>query len=65
MFLLRLINGVNDSMIFAQGCTSTFIRTPTIIKNQEAGTPLSTFISTPTIQFLRVYILVTVGIFVL
>jgi len=27
-------------MIFVQGCTLTFIRTPTIIKNREAGTPL-------------------------
>ena len=40
MFLLRFIKGVKGGIIFVQGCTPTFIRTPTIIKNREAGTPL-------------------------
>ena len=40
MFFLRLFKGVKDGIIFVQGCTPTFIRTPTIIKNREAGTPL-------------------------
>ena len=34
MFFLRFINGVKDGMIFLQGCTPTFIRTPTIVKNR-------------------------------
>ena len=40
MFFLRFIKGVKDGIIFVQDCAPTFIRTPTIIKNREAGTPL-------------------------
>ena len=40
VFFLRFIKGVKDGIIFVQGYTPTFIRTPTIIKNREAGTPL-------------------------